>query len=194
MLIQSFDNSITQPLVKSRKQKEVKRLRNYRSYHKYIGLVLAILLFISAITGFFLGWKKNVDLLQPSTQKGASAEMTDWKPAAELAEIATNHLYTSYPRQIDNPIDRMDFRPSKGIVKVLFENHWWEVQVDCTTGEVLSAAKRHSDWIEQIHDGSIISDLFKLVSMNILGIGLTLMILTGFWLWYGPKLVKRLKK
>lgn len=120
--------------------------------------------------------------------------MSDWKPAAELAEIATNHLYTTVPQQINNPIDRMDYRPSKGIVKVLFENNWWEVQVDCTTGEVLSAAKRHSDWIEEIHDGSIISDLFKLISMNILGIGLTLMVLTGFWLWYGPKLVKRLRK
>jgi uncharacterized iron-regulated membrane protein len=181
-------------LNKDRKQREVSRLRNYRRYHKYIGLILAIFLFLSALTGFFLGWKKNVDLLQPPTQKGASTQMSDWKPAAELAEIATHHLYTSYPAQIDNPIDRMDYRPSKGIVKVLFEKNWWEVQVDCTTGEVLSAAKRHADWIEKIHDGSIVSDLFKLISMNFLGIGLTVMVLTGFWLWYGPKLVKRLRK
>lgn len=181
-------------LAKKKKEREVQRLRNYRSYHKYIGLVLAILLLISAITGFLLGWKKNIDLLQPPTQKGASTQMAAWKTTAELAETAMHHLYTSHPSQIDNPIDRMDFRPSKGIVKVLFENSWWEVQLDCTTGEVLSAAKRHADWIEQLHDGSIISDGFKLVSMNILGIGLTIMVLTGFWLWYGPKLVKRLRK
>lgn len=181
-------------LAKDKQQREVKRLRNYRTYHKYIGLVLAILLLISAITGFFLGWKKNADLLQPPTQKGASKEMTDWKPASELAEIATAHLYQVHPEQAGNPIDRMDFRPSKGIVKVLFEKKWWEVQVDCTSGEVLSTAKRHSDWIEKIHDGSIISEFFKLISMNILGIGLTIMIITGFWLWYGPKLVRKLKK
>lgn len=180
-------------MVKNKQKKEVKRLRNYRTYHRYIGLVLALFLLISAVTGFFLGWKKNAALLQPPTQKGASAQMSDWMAAAELAEIATHHLYTTYPNQIDNPIDRMDFRPSKGIVKVLFENKWWEVQVDCTTGEVLSAAKRHSDWIEKIHDGSIISDFFKLISMNILGIGLTMMVLTGFWLWYGPKIVRRLR-
>lgn len=177
-----------------KKQREVKRLRKYRVYHKYIGLALGILLLISAVTGFFLGWKKNADILQPATQKGASKEMTDWKPTAELAEIAIQHLYQNYPQQKGNPIDRLDFRPSKGIVKVLFEQNWWEVQVDCTTGEVLSTAKRHSDWIERIHDGSIISDLFKLILMNILGVGLTIMILTGLWLWYGPKLVRRLRK
>ena len=82
----------------------------------------------------------------------------------------------------------------KGIVKILFEKGWWEVQLDCTTGAVYSTAQRHADWIEQLHDGSIISAKFKLISMNLLGIGLALMVLTGIWLWYGPKLVRRLRR
>lgn len=180
--------------MKDNKQKNVKRLRRYRVYHKYIGITLAILLFISAVTGLFLGWKKNVDLLQPSTQKGQSKDMQTWKPVDELATLATNGLYEAYPKQTGNEIDRMDFRPSKGIAKVLFKDHWWEVQIDCTSGEILSVAKRHSDWIEKLHDGSLISDTFKLVSMNVLGLGLSLMIITGIWLWYGPKVVRRLRK
>jgi uncharacterized iron-regulated membrane protein len=88
----------------------------------------------------------------------------------------------------------MDVRPSKGIVKVLFEKGWWEVQVDGATAEVLSIKRRNSDWIEQLHDGSIISDGFKLVSMNVLGIGLLLMIFTGWYLWYGPRKYRRLKR
>ncbi|MEM9824300.1 MAG: PepSY-associated TM helix domain-containing protein [Bacteroidota bacterium] len=180
--------------MKDSKQKSVNRLRRYRVYHKYIGIVLAILLFISAVTGFFLGWKKNVDLLQPPTQKGQSKDMQAWKSVDDLATFAVNGLYEAYPTQEGNEIDRMDFRPSKGIVKVLFKDHWWEVQLDCTSGEVLSVAKRHSDWIEKLHDGSLISDTFKLVSMNVLGLGLCLMIITGLWLWYGPKVIRRLKK
>ena len=65
--------------MKDRKQKSVNRLRRYRVYHKYIGIVLAILLFISAVTGFLLGWKKNVDIIQPPTKKGQSKDMQDWK-------------------------------------------------------------------------------------------------------------------
>jgi uncharacterized iron-regulated membrane protein len=181
-------------VAKDIRQKNVKRLRKYRVYHKIIGLALAILLLVSAVTGLFLGWKKNVDLLQPATQKGVSAAMQDWKSIEELSELSIAGLYAAYPEQVGNGIDRLDVRPSKGIAKVLFEKGWWEVQIDCTSGAILSVAKRHSDWIEKLHDGSIISDTFKLISMNVLGLGLSLMILTGVWLWYGPKLIKRLRE
>ena len=176
------------------RQTIVKQLRRYRVYHKYIGIALSILLFISAVTGLLLGWKKNVDLIQPPTQKGVSKDLATWKQVDELATLAQTAFYETYPEQAGNGIDRMDVRPSKGIVKVLFKEGWWEVQLDGTSGEVLSIAKRHSDWIEALHDGSIISDTFKLISMNTLGIGLSLMIITGLWLWYGPRVVKRRRK
>ena len=38
------------------------------------------------------------------------------------------------------------------------------------------------------------SDLFKLISMNGLGIGLLVLMLTGLWLWYGPRRYRRLKR
>lgn len=174
--------------------KITQQLRNFRKIHKILGITLAILLMISAITGLLLGWKKNVDLIQPPTQKGKSKELTDWKPVAELADIAQSAFSEAYPDKAAYEIDRMDVRPSKGIVKVLFDKGWWEVQVDGSSGEVLSIARRNSDWIEQIHDGSIISDFFKLFSMNVLGIGLAIMILSGWFLWYGPKKFRRLKR
>lgn len=172
-------------------KRSVKRLRNFRVYHRILGIGLCILLFISAITGFFLGWKKNVDLLQPPTQKGATTELMDWLPLDTLAVIAQAEFQSTFPEMGANPIDRMDVRPQKGIVKVIFEKGWWEIQLDGSTGAVLSFAKRHSDWIEQIHDGSIISDAFKLGSMNLLGLGLLILIITGTWLYYGPKVIRK---
>ena len=173
-----------------RKEAYVKSLRRYRVFHRYFGITLALLLFISAITGFLLGWKKDVDLIQPPTQKGVSKDITTWKPMHEIATLAENAFYEQYPNQVGNKINKMDARPSKGIVKVIFKKGYWEVQIDATSGEVKSIEKRYSDLIESIHDGSIISDLFKLISMNLLGIGLTILSITGFWLWYGPKLIR----
>lgn len=172
----------------------VKLIRTARRYHRQIGIVLLILVLISALTGLLLAWKKESAYLQPPTTEGASKELADWKPVAELAAIAREALAERYPAEKDNDIDRMDIRPSKGIVKMLFEKRWWEVQVDGATGEVKSIAKRNSDWIEAIHDGSIISDGFKLVSMNLLGLGLLLLIITGFLLWYGPRRLRSLKR
>ena len=80
------------------------------------------------------------------------------------------------------------------MVKVLFEKGNWEVQIDGTSGEVKSIAKRYSDWIESLHDGSIISDGFKLVSMNVLGIGVLILMSSGIWLWYGPKVIREMKR
>lgn len=176
------------------KHKITIQLRRNRKVHRVLGISLAILLLISAITGFLLGWKKNIDLLQPPTQKGASKDLADWKPVEELAAIAQAAFMKAYPEKLGYEIDRMDVRPSKGIVKVLLDKGWWEVQVDGSTGAVLSIARRHSDWIEQLHDGSIISDGVKLLSMNILGIGLLVMILSGWYLWYGPKRFRKIKR
>lgn len=169
-------------------------LRQFRVYHKVVGLSLVLFVLVSATTGILLSLKKEVALLQPPTQKGANKDLAGWKPLEELAQTAIEGLVLAQPDQAGNTIDRMDVRPSKGIVKILFENGWWEVQVDGTTGAVLSVAKRHSDWIEALHDGSIISDWFKLISMNFLGLGLLIMLITGVWLWYGPKRYRKLKR
>lgn len=163
-------------------------------YHKYFGLSLAIVLLISALTGVFLAWKKDVSWIQPPTQNGVSKELQDWMPISELAELAQAAFDEAHPQLQGNGLDRIDVRPSKGIAKVLFEEGWWEVQIDGSTGEVLSIAKRHSDWIEKLHDGSIVGDLFKLITMNGLGLGLIVLMITGMWLWYGPKLYRKLKR
>jgi len=172
----------------------VRSVRQFRVYHKYVGIILAVLLFVSALTGLLLGWKKDAAWIQPPTQKGATQDLVEWIPLDQLASLAQEALYTEYPAQTGNEIDRLDVRPSKGMAKVLFTDGYWEVQIDGTTGAILSIDKRYSDFIEHLHDGSIISDGFKLVSMNVLGLGLTLMIITGLWLWYGPKRIRALKR
>ncbi len=178
----------------SKLKQYVLSLRSFRVWHRYTGIILLVIVLISSITGILLAWKKDFDVLQPPTQKGVSKDLSTWKPLHELAETAQLALVEAHPEQSENPIDRMDARPKKGIVKVLFKKGYWEVQLDGTSGEVKSIAKRHADWIEHLHDGSIISDFFKLLSMNTLGFGLILLLGSGFWLWYGPKRIRKLKQ
>lgn len=175
------------------RKKIVKLLRKFRIFHRWLGISLAAFLLISAVTGILLSLKKDFDFLQPPTQKGQSIDLTTWKTLDQLKLIAVQEAQKTNPG-IENSVDRLDVRPSKGIVKVLFKEDNLEIQLDGTTGEVLSVAPRWSDWIESLHDGSIISDLFKPISMNILGWGLIVMILSGFWLWYGPRRLRRKRK
>lgn len=169
-------------------------LRKFRNWHRLLGLSLSAFLVISALTGILLSFKKDVALLQPPTQKGISKNLEQWKPLSELSDLATIAFYAAHPNQSNNSVDKIDVRPSKGVAKVLFEEGYWEVQIDGTSGEIKSIARRHSDWIEHLHDGSIISDWFKLLSMNVLGVGVLVMISTGLWLYYGPRKYRKKKQ
>lgn len=156
--------------------------------------MVAVLLLVSAITGVLLSLKKDVAILQPPTEKGVSKVLSDWKPIHELSSMALDYLHQEVAGSAHIKVDRIDVRPSKGMAKVIFDNDSWEVQIDGVSGKVLSIGKRHSDWIEKVHDGSIISDAFKLVSMNVLGWGSIILIFTGTWLYYGPALYRKRKR
>jgi uncharacterized iron-regulated membrane protein len=172
-------------------QNLVHRLRQFRSIHKWVGISVVLFMLITSITGVMLGWKKNVELLQPATLKGESTDVARWVSFEKISQSALRAIDSV--TQEENPIDRLDVRFDKGIIKVLFTKGYWEVQVDATTGKALSVAQRHADWIEHIHDGSIISDFFKIMYINYIGIGLLFLSITGFWLWYGPKVIRKAK-
>jgi uncharacterized iron-regulated membrane protein len=170
----------------------VKSLRGFRFLHRWFGVTLAVFTLVMAVTGLILGWKKDVALLQPATRTGSSVDMTRWKALHDIARAAEEAM--AQAGHTGNKIDRMDVRPNDGIVKVQFYHGYWEAQVDATTGKVLSLGQRHADWIEHVHDGSIINDLFKLIYTNLSGIGLVTLSLTGLWLWLGPKIIRRSKQ
>ena len=72
--------------------------------------------------------------------------------------------------------------------------------IRCTTVELLLKEKRTSDFIENLHDGSILDKILgtsdeqiKASYMTLTGIGLVVLIISGFWLWIGPKRIRKLK-
>ncbi len=172
-------------------QNLVNSLRQFRSIHKWVGISIVLFMLITSVTGVILGWKKNVALLQPATLKGESTDVARWVSFEKVSQSALRAIDSVTLEE--NIIDRFDVRFDKGIIKVLFINGYWEVQVDATTGKALSVAQRHADWIEHIHDGSIISEFFKLIYTNYIGLGLLFLSITGFWLWYGPKVIRKAK-
>lgn len=169
----------------------VRSLRQFRTLHKWIGISIVLFMFISAVTGLLLGWKKNVDVLQPPVQKGLSTDVAEWVSYEVVVRSADRALDSVLHEK--SGIERIDARPDKAIIKVIYLNYW-EVQIDGKSGRALSVAPRHADWIEHIHDGSIISEGFKLLYTNYIGWGLLVMSITGFWLWYGPRRIRKAKE
>jgi uncharacterized iron-regulated membrane protein len=183
-------------------QQQARLLRAFRNAHRISGATLFVFFFIIAFSGLSLGWKKHSGgYLLPETQRGSSTELQQWLPLSTLKTKAVRAIQGEFSPEVATAISRMDVRPAKGVVKVRFEKHHWEVQLDGTTGEVLQIAKRRSDWMESLHDGSLIEDplgipggYFKLLYTTVTGLALLLFTVTGFWLWYGPKVLRRAKR
>lgn len=178
----------------TKRQEQAKVLRVFRKVHRITGAALFVFFFMIAVTGLLLGWKKNSGgLLLAKSFKGSSNLSKDWLSVDSLSQRAVYYLKQSDSTLLTT-IDRIDFRPEKGMVKFLFADHFTAVQVDAATGALLHIEKRRADYIEKIHDGSLVdhylnipSGTFKLIYTTIMGLALLLFTITGFWLWYGPK-------
>lgn len=187
---------------RKQRQRQAKTLRTFRKVHRYTGALLFIFFLFVSVTGILLGWKKNSnEWLLPDTHKGTSSELKDWLPIDSLHAIAINVFKDSISQNLSTDLDRIDIRNSKGSVKFIFEQHNWGIQLDGATGQVLNIGKRRSDFLENIHDGSVLDDFFKtdgntfkLIYTSLLGSALFLFTTTGFWLWFGPKRLRRARR
>lgn len=175
-------------------QEKVKSLRRLRALHKWFGIPLIVFFLLIGITSILLAWKKKAELLPPTLE--TKIEQGEWVSPAEMVSIAESEMAKIGE---STEVDRIDIRPDKGVAKVTFKTHFTEVQLDGLSGEVLSIETRHSDWIEKVHDGSIVDfylqgdEAAKLTYSTLTSLGLILMCVSGFYLWYFPKLIRRLK-
>lgn len=185
------------PLPTTKRQQQARTLRQTRKLHRLSGISLFVFFFIMAVTGILLGWKKHsAEVIMPDTYRGTTDDPTAWLPLDTLSLLATGALYESTGTLSE--IDRIDVRPGKGSMKFLFKDGYREVQLDAATGSVLRVGRRYNDLIEQVHDGSIIDDwlgipdgIFKVFYNSLMGVALVIFTVTGFWLWYGPKRMRK---
>lgn len=181
------------------RKKQAQTLRTFRKVHRLTGAFLFVFFFIIALTGVFLGWKKHSGgNILPKSYKGMSTNLEEWQPIDQLNKMATDILKDSIDANLSPKLSRIDIRQTKGMLKFIYSEHHWEIQLDGVTGELLNIGKRHSDWIENVHDGSIVDDyvgipngLFKLFYTTLMGLALLVFTITGFWLWYGPKKMRK---
>lgn len=178
-----------------RRARQAKVLRLFRKVHRWAGASLFVFFFFVSISGLLLGWKKHAgELIMPSHAKGSTDKIENWLPLDSLTTIANQKLELSNEL---SELSKIDIRPDKGIVKFIYENNY-EIQLDGQSGFQLNEGRRHSDWIEKLHDGSIVDGWlnfekgqFKLLFTSTMGISLLIFTATGFWLWQGPKQMRR---
>jgi len=158
-----------------------------RKIHYWASAIVAIPLLVIICSGLLLQAKKQSAWVQPPERRGTGnvpvLSLDD--VLARVKEVPGMHV------QSWDEVNRLDVRPSRGVVKVWLQNGY-EVQVDLGTGYVLQVAYRRSDLIESIHDGSFFGgDWTKLGLFLPTGITLLLLWLGGVWMFWVPFWAKR---
>ena len=130
--------------------------------------------------------KKHVDWIQPNETAGTgTVPIIGFDEVLRICkEVAVANIRTW------DDINRVDVRPSKGMLKVWSKSNW-EIQIDSETGKVLQVAFRRSDLIESIHDGSWFHSSVKYGIFLPVGVGLLLLVITGIYLFALPYLARR---
>lgn len=157
--------------------------------HKWIGVVLSLILINISITGLLLLEKKNYEWIQPAIREGQEGSLADFVTiqAAMDTVLECNHPDLANP----DAIDRIDIRPGERVYKVLSKTNYAEIQIDAITGQVLNIATRRSDLLEQLHDGSLFGDWIHGKIMPTVAVANIVLALSGLYLWLGPKLKKK---
>jgi len=181
------------------RKRQAKILRIFRKVHRTTGALLFAFFFIVAVTGLLLGWKKHSGgMILPKSYTGSSTDLKEWLSVDSLHKIACGILRDSVSAALSTDLERIDIRKDKGMVKFVFVDHFWGIQLDGATGKLLHIERRRSDFIEHIHDGSILdrylgtgNQQIKVAYTSVMGLALLTFTITGFWLWYGPKRMRR---
>ena len=160
-----------------------------RQIHLWGALIIFIPVVIVIGSGLLLQVKKELEWVQPPTQKTSVSVPSI--PFDGILESAIN--VTELEASSWDDIDRLDVRPGKGVIKILAKNGW-EAQINPENGDVLQVAYRRSDTIEAIHDGSWFFDGAKLWLFLPVAIVLFFLWVTGLVMLYTTLKSKYLKR
>lgn len=167
----------------------VRLARGTRRLHRWIGMALALVMSVLAVTGGFVAFKKQVEYLQPATRTGAPAALTELLTPADIAQRV---LALGLPEAEHlGAINRIELRPAKRVYKVRLEavDAWSsprELQFDAGSGVLLNDGLRGDQLWMDLHSFAVFGMGAKLVIMAFAALALLWLSLSGLYLFFFP--------
>ena len=121
-----------------KRKKQARLLRILRKIHRSTGAMLFVFFLFVSITGLMLGWKKHSNgYILPKSYQGTSTELGEWLPLDSLHKNACRILHDSVSKDLSTKLERIDIRKDIGMLKFVFADEYWGIQLDGKTGQLL---------------------------------------------------------
>lgn len=172
-------------------------LQSYRALHRKAASLLFVFFFFIGLTGCLLAFK-SAFTKTIFENKAANTEVrySEMLPLDSLESIATNQLNQLAKTKFKKS-EKAEVKIAKGAVIFYFKDAY-SIQINAKTGAPILAEKKFGGIIQDIHDGAILdswitnkSSAFKKGYSIIMGLALLLLTITGTYLWYKPKSIKK---
>jgi len=172
-------------------------LQQFRNLHKKFASVLFVFFFLIGLTGSLLSFKSAfTKVIFENKQIIGETKLAAILPLDSLETIATSTLNekasTSFKKS-----EKVEIKLSKGTV-IFYYKDAYSIQVNGASGAPILIEKKFGGIIQDIHDGAIVDSLLtnklslsKKVYSIIMGLSLLLLTITGTYMWYKPKMIKK---
>lgn len=152
--------------------------------HLWVGVLFTVVLLVISVTGILLNHKRGLGLM-PEVEHAPTGTFGTSLSLGELGARALKEVGDA--RTPEEGIDRMDVRPRDGLVKVRMRDpSSTEVTLNLADGRVLHVGARGDVFLEKLHSGEIFGSRGVLLS-DAGAVALTLLLITGYWLWLRPR-------
>jgi uncharacterized iron-regulated membrane protein len=159
-----------------------------RKVHKWSGLILSVVFMFVAVTGLLLVYMIPLGVAD-ELRTGKEASPSQSIPMEKVVSIAASQGLPGVTSVED--IFRIEYRPSLNVYQVRFNNSQ-DVQIDASTGKVLSTNPDYSTFIITLHDGSFFGNWYRYSALTFAGLSLILLSFSGYYM-VGYPFYKRLK-
>lgn len=143
------------------------KILGWRKLHRIVALIILLPLMIVSVTGVVLLVRNQFEFIQPSAVKSTPVEGSQLLTFESITEQFGKEN-----------IEQIIYRPGKGSMAVRLTDAT-EVQIHPQTGEVLKSAKRRTNFLIDLHQGSWLGAFGQLGIHMITGLGLVFLIITG---------------
>lgn len=149
-----------------------------RELHRKLSLIIFLPLTVIVFTGLALQLRNQFEWIQPSTISGQ-------KMPQEV--ISFSRLIAQHNLE-PKTVEQMIYRPSKNNVAIRLVTGE-EIQIDAYSGKILKRAQRRTNFLIDLHQGSILGPVGQYGIYLLSALGLILLLITGAMLLF-PKKVK----
>lgn len=152
-------------------------------FHRWSAWFAAIPSVLIIATGIVLSLRQTSAWIQPPIQKGTPGIPTlSLTTAFQIAQaIPEAQLYEW------KDVKSIEIKPTQGVLCVRSGNGY-EVQIDGSTGKVLSASPRRTTWIITLHEGSYFHPMIRWGVFFASALLLLILSCTGIGILSGPYL------